>query len=77
MSIQETMEHLQEQVNDLYAYILELEDANAKKQKKVITTCNRFEVIDKNGRQYVRSRDVQKIELSFQDNEKTLKIFVT
>lgn len=34
----------------------------------------RFEVIDKDGRAYVRHNI--KVELSFQDDERTLKVFI-
>lgn len=38
---------------------------------------NRLEVIDENGRSYVKYlKDTQKIEYSVQDDDKTLKIFI-
>ena len=38
---------------------------------------NRLEVIDANGRSYVNRHKNNNIELSFQDNGKTLKVFVS
>ena len=38
---------------------------------------NRVEVIDENGRSYVNWKKDNKIELSLQDDGKTLKIFIT
>jgi hypothetical protein len=37
----------------------------------------RVEVIDQEGRSYVNWDDNNKVELSFQDNEKTLKVFIS
>ena len=37
----------------------------------------RVEVIDENGRSYVNWDDNNKVELSFQDNERTLKVFIS
>ncbi len=36
----------------------------------------RVEVIDENGRSYVNWNDNNKVELSFQDDERTLKVFI-
>ena len=38
---------------------------------------NRVEVIDQNGRSYVNSKPTNKTELSFQDDGKTLKVFIS
>lgn len=37
---------------------------------------NRVEVIDENGKSYVNWQDHNKVELSFQDDGRTLKIFI-
>lgn len=37
---------------------------------------NRVEVIDENGRSYVNWKTTNKVELSFQDENRTLKIFI-
>lgn len=37
----------------------------------------RVEVIDENGRSYVDWDEVNRVEVSFQDNDRTLKIFVS
>ena len=37
----------------------------------------RVEVIDEDGRSYVNWNDNNKVELSFQDNERTLKVFIS
>jgi len=39
------------------------------------TTITRVEVIDKQGRRYT-NYDVKKLEISLQDNERTMKIFI-
>ena len=38
---------------------------------------NRVEVIDQKGRSYVNWKPTNKIELSFQDGGKTLKVFIS
>lgn len=42
-----------------------------------LDTVNRVEVIDSNGRSYVNRYPSNKVELSFQDDNRTLKIFIT
>lgn len=42
-----------------------------------LATVNRVEVIDGNGRSYVNKYPNNKVELSFQDDNRTLKIFIT
>ena len=43
----------------------------------ILQTVNRLEVIDEKGRSYVKYlKPEQEVELSFQDNERTLKVFV-
>jgi len=42
-----------------------------------LATVNRVEVIDSNGRSYVNRYPSNKVELSFQDDNRTLKIFIT
>jgi hypothetical protein len=37
----------------------------------------RVEIIDQDGRSYVNWNDNNKVELSFQDNGKTLKVFIS
>lgn len=39
-------------------------------------TCNRVEVIDENGRSYVNWKKDNNISIHFQDNNKTVKIFI-
>jgi hypothetical protein len=43
--------------------------------KNVLKDVTRFEVIDRNGRQIVNYN--VNVELSFQDEDKTLKVFIT
>ena len=38
---------------------------------------NRIEVIDENGRSYVNWKENNNVELSIQDDGRTLKIFIT
>ena len=44
--------------------------------KKETSKVTRVEVIDENGRAYVRGPEDIKVELSFQDEDRTLKIFI-
>ena len=37
----------------------------------------RIEVIDENGRSYVNKHSSNKVELSLQDNDRTLKVFIS
>ena len=54
---------------------MELFDKNGKPIS--LATVNRVEVIDGNGRSYVNRYPSNKVELSFQDDNRTLKIFIT
>lgn len=42
----------------------------------ILENVNRVEVIDQKGRSYVNWNDNNKIEISFQDNGNTLKVFI-
>lgn len=42
-----------------------------------LSKVGRIEVIDSNGRTYVNQKQGNKVRLSFQDNGKTLKVFIT
>ena len=53
---------------------MELFDKNGKPISLV--TVNRVEVIDNSGRSYVNRYPSNKVELSFQDDNRTLKIFI-
>ena len=44
--------------------------------KEKLKTVTRFEVINENGRSYTKY-GVKDVELSFQDNNRTLKVFLT
>ena len=51
---------------------------NESKPKELkIESVSRIELIDEKGRQFVRGIEDLEIEFSLQDNDKTLKIFVT
>lgn len=43
----------------------------------ILENVNRVEVIDQKGRSYVNWNDNNKIEISFQDDGKTLKVFIS
>ncbi len=43
----------------------------------ILEDVNRLEVIDQKGRSYVNWNDNKKIEISFQDNGKALKVFIS
>ena len=69
-------------------YITETEylmstDANRKrlkesiKQMPTLKEVNRVEVIDENGRSYVNRNDKNVVEIDFQDDGKTIKIFIS
>lgn len=45
--------------------------------KKEKNTVKRVEVIDENGRSYVNWSPANKVEISIQDDGKTLKIFIS
>lgn len=42
----------------------------------VYSKCTRVEVIDENGRSYVNWHPLNKVTISVQDDDKTLKIFI-
>lgn len=50
------------------------DDPNGFKEMDKVT---RVEVIDENGRSYVNWKPTNKVELSIQDNGRTLKVFIT
>jgi|AntAceMinimDraft_18_1070375.scaffolds.fasta_scaffold04883_6 hypothetical protein len=39
--------------------------------------CTRVEVIDEKGRSYINWKPTNKVEISIQDNSKTLKVFIS
>ena len=43
----------------------------------ILKNVKRVEVIDQNGRSYVNWKDENKTEISFQDEGKTLKVFIS
>jgi hypothetical protein len=43
---------------------------------RVLDKCNRIEVVDEKGRSYVNWKTNNKVQLSMQDGNRTLKIFV-
>jgi len=44
---------------------------------KYLKNCTRVEVIDENGRSYVNWNKDNKVEISMQDDDRTIKIFIT
>jgi len=44
---------------------------------KFLKNCTRVEVIDENGRSYVNWNKDNKVEISMQDDDRTIKIFIT
>lgn len=44
---------------------------------KFLKNCTRVEVIDEHGRSYTNFSVINKVEMSMQDNDRTLKIFIT
>jgi len=49
----------------------------SKSLPKYLQKCNRVEVIDQKGRSYVNWKQTNKVEISLQDDDKTVKIFIT
>lgn len=45
-------------------------------KKKFLAKCTRVEVIDDNGRSYVNWNEDNKVEISMQDDDRTMKIFI-
>lgn len=45
-------------------------------KKKFLAKCTRVEVIDENGRSYVNWNENNKVEISMQDDDRTMKIFI-
>lgn len=54
-----------------------MENKNIELDKNITSKITRVEVIDENGRSYVNWKEDNKIEVLFQDNNKTMKIFIT
>lgn len=50
---------------------------NIKGEKIDLSLLNRLEVIDENGRSYVNWSEKNNIHLDFQDDNRTLKIFIS
>jgi hypothetical protein len=57
----------------LYQALLCYEKA---RKEIIINSINRVEVIDENGRSYVNWKENNIVDLSYQDNNRTLKIFI-
>lgn len=57
---------------------MEIFDKNGKQLqfKDILAACTRVEVIDENGRVYVNWKPTNIVDISIQDNNKTLKIFI-
>jgi len=49
----------------------------SKSLPKYLQKCNRVEVIDQKGRSYVNWKPTNKVEISLQDDDRTVKIFIT
>lgn len=54
----------------------EIDKARSEERDKLTSKVNRIEVIDENGRAYVKWEDGLKVRMSLQDDDRTLKIFV-
>ncbi len=54
-----------------------MENKNIELDKNITSKVTRVEVIDENGRSYVNWKEANKIEVLFQDNNRTMKIFIT
>lgn len=56
--------------------VIELVEQLLQEQREEMKRVNRVEVIDQNGRSYVNWDDKNNVDLSFQDEGRTLKIFI-
>jgi len=54
-----------------------MENKNIELDKNITSKITRVEVIDENGRSYVNWKEDNKIEVLFQDNNRTMKIFIS
>lgn len=54
-----------------------IEELVKEQMRKLTEKVIRVEVIDNEGRSYVNWDDKNKVELSFQDNRRTLKVFIS
>ena len=54
-----------------------MENKSIELDKNITSKVTRVEVIDDNGRSYVNWKEDNKIEVLFQDNNRTMKIFIT
>jgi len=80
-----TSEERMEIIKDTFDYIDELERQFSMRivirQSEQLPAClpkvNRVEVIDQKGRSYVNWKPTNKTEISLQDDEKTLKVFIS
>lgn len=65
--------------NELEALIKDIEKEKEEELdfKTLVEDLTRVEVIDENGRSYVNWNKENKVELSFQDGRRTLKIFIS
>jgi hypothetical protein len=54
-----------------------MENKNIELDKNITSKVTRIEVIDENGRSYVNWKEDNKIKVLFQDNNRTMKIFIT
>ena len=53
------------------------EEYHAKQSVLLLSKCNRVEVIDQDGRSYVNWNSKNKVSSSIQDDQRTLKIFIS
>lgn len=54
-----------------------MENKSIEFDKNITSKITRVEVIDEKGRSYVNWKEDNKIEVLFQDNNRTMKIFIT
>lgn len=69
------LQHLKEELMDATLYVEKLQSQN-KENTLDSTQVTRVEVIDQNGRVYTEY-DVNNVEIHMQDNNRTMKIFLT
>ena len=79
LKLEEVLEKLTEAFNwdsDKYITLMTLQDYFSDLSQLQNNQLNRVEIIDKKGRSYVNWNKNNKIELSYQDSGRTLKIFI-
>ena len=72
-----TYTEINEMFNQLKTKLDDTEKYLETKTLGILTKCTRVEVIDEKGRSYINHNSKNKVKIAIQDNDRTLKVFIS